>query len=110
MKYEMLALAVAALSASACATAGVTSREAISKIELGMSRAEVIELLGQPGKRSFMGTREVLQYCQTGYGADSYTAIWLTDGVVTGLGQDDLRLGVDFSCAEQYPRIDWGDD
>ena len=110
MKHRMLAMAAVALCGSACSTPGSTTSEAVSKIQTGMSRAEVIRLLGQPQNRSVRDDIEVLQYCQTGLGADAAVAVWLAKGVVTSFGQDQMRLGLQFSCTERSPRVDWPDD
>ena len=65
-------------------------KENQGKIEVGMSKDEVIKLLGTPCNVQFEEKNEALQYCYTTAYNDKlmnnhYVVVWLNDGVVTGL-------------------------
>ncbi len=94
-----------AVIVSACASQGVPDRANFMSVNPGMSREEVVSLLGQPGDRTFRGRGEALQYCRPGI-FDEYTTIWLVDGRVASLTRMEADTGIG-SCFS-YPAIDWG--
>jgi hypothetical protein len=100
-------LAVGLLVLAACSTAGATSRSKLALVSPGMSKEQVIELLGPPGGRSFRDRGEALQYCRTGFSSDEYTIIWLVDGTVRSMttSLETIAMG---NCGGKYPPIDWG--
>jgi hypothetical protein len=91
-----LLLVTAALLLAGC----VTSANKIAQIELGMDRAQVVAVLGQPRSVSARdGGVELLRYDLSGREApllnpndrrwaEGYT-VKLTDGKVTAFGRDD---------------------
>jgi len=75
-------------------------------IEPNMTRAEVLDTLGDPGARSFRDNFEALQYCSTGWNTDEYVTVWLEDGVVKGLTRQNDVLAAGF-CSQSFPPVDW---
>ena len=77
------AIVGAALILGACASSEV-SRQSINSVEAGMTKAEVVSLLGEPGNRSFRGNAEALQYCDGSVMSEynTYHTIWLAGGAV----------------------------
>jgi len=57
------------------------------QINKGDDRAKVLQVMGTPEDRQFLGDYEVLQYCITGagFGYHDYSAIWLRSGKVAGI-------------------------
>lgn len=57
------------------------------QINKGDDRAKVLQVMGTPQDRQFLGDYEVLQYCITGagFGYHDYSAIWLRSGQVVGI-------------------------
>jgi outer membrane protein assembly factor BamE (lipoprotein component of BamABCDE complex) len=75
----------------------------------GMTKQQVLDAMGPPGDRSFRGTAEAWQYCSNDDVATAkYTTVWLDGGQVSGLTTQSKMLMVSFSCADEYPSIDWG--
>jgi len=89
---------------SACASNGVISKS--MAIQPGMSRADVVEVLGAPQNRSFKEDAEALQYCTTGAMSDQYVNVWLVDGEVIALTNYTDETG--FLCSGDMREIDWG--
>lgn len=105
--YLRRLIAGAALSFCLVATAdaaGLTKAQ-LAKVEPGMTRAQLSELLGSPQKRTFAGRMEAFQYCSTGLVNDEYTTVWLLDGKVAGL--DTEKRDSWWSCEAGFPQIDW---
>ena len=46
----------------------------------GMSKAEVIKIMGQPAKSDFSKNVEEWHYCKTGSGSDEFIALFLYEG------------------------------
>lgn len=57
------------------------------QINKGDDRAKVLQVMGTPQDRQFLGDYEVLQYCITGagFGYHDYSAIWLRSEKVIGI-------------------------
>jgi len=57
------------------------------ELNKGDDRAKVLQIMGTPQDRQFLGDYEVLQYCITGagFGYHDYSAIWLRSGKVVGI-------------------------
>ena len=73
-----------------------TNRSSLNKLEVGMSREQVLAIMGDPYKREAVGRNEFLLYRTETYGNDdsTYTPIVLVNGRVTGWGRnfyDDVR-------------------
>lgn len=89
---------------TACATNGVIQKS--MDIQPGMSRADVVNVLGAPQNRSFKENAEALQYCTTGAMSDQYVNVWLVDGEVIALTNYTDESG--FLCSGDMREIDWG--
>ncbi len=74
-------------------------------IESGMTKENVVKIMGAPGNRQFDGREEVWQYCATGLISDKYYVIWFYDSLVTGLTQYTEDNSPNTSNG--YKRIDW---
>ncbi len=105
---SMLLLSAAFVMVSSCSTTGIVSQEAMFQINPGMSREQVVSLLGVPGSRSFRDDGEALTYCRTGFLIDSYTTVWLVRGRVVSLTTSDEPDRTPGLCTARFPAIDWG--
>jgi hypothetical protein len=103
MKHIFLALSVAGCL-SACATQPLTKKTLL--IEPGMSKDDVLSVMGSPGNRQFKGNKEAWQYCQTGWSADEYILIWLVDGTVA---QTQTYANTEHGglCTSFFRTVDW---
>ena len=93
------ALQIPAILAAACLGAGCESFDVLSpqqsaalvnKVQVGMTRTEVIDQLGQPQKQEARGATELLFYrtiWQVAEQAKLRTPIAIRDGVVVGFGE-----------------------
>jgi len=91
-RFVVAALLVFASSALGCEgwQSGSHTR-ALMKVQVGMSRDEVIALMGQPQKREAYGKTEFLIYRTDFAGtgeAENFTPIAIADGKVVGWGRN----------------------
>lgn len=107
MKVTLIAI-LAAVLLSACSTTGVASQDSMLQITSGMSREQVIGLLGAPGNRSFQREGEALQYCHTGFLIDYHSTVWLVRGVVVSLTTSNVPDAAPGLCTAWFPEVDWG--
>lgn len=101
---------VLALGLGACASTASVNKTAVNQVQPGMTRAEVISLLGDPISRSFRENAEALQYCRTGgLGSDYnyFAVVWLLDGEVKAL-TNESKMQIFTNCRDAMPAIDWG--
>lgn len=73
-------------------------------INNGMSKQDVLDIMGMPGNRQFHEKYEAWQYKSYGMLEDDLHIIWFVDGKVTEYNiesRKDLPLGFD------YKRVDW---
>jgi len=76
------------------------------QVEPGMSKEQVLNLMGSPGDRQFQNASEAWQYCSTGVtGNDKHYIIWFEDGYVSGL--TSYSEGSTMQCSESFKPIDW---
>lgn len=80
------------------------------KIEVGMSKDEVVSLLGTPCNVQFEEKNQALQYCYTTAYDDKffnnhYIVIWLHDNIVTGLTTYN-DVSPDF-CINGFQSVYW---
>jgi hypothetical protein len=80
-----LVISVLALTITSCRTMELANKTI--QINKGDDRANVLQIMGTPQDRQFLGDYEVLQYCITGagFGYHDYSAIWLHSGEVVGI-------------------------
>jgi hypothetical protein len=87
---RLIGLGLAALLLLSCATASK-----LNSVQLGMTRAQVIDAIGTPGSTSEMGNTQYLKYqlCSDWIFTDRYY-VRLTDGKVDAFGRvGDFNLG-----------------
>jgi hypothetical protein len=74
----------------ACAVVGCASaqRSKTQRIEQGMTRQEVANIMGQPRDRKISGNTETWYYFQAGWSYNSDVWIYFTDGRVSGMQTD----------------------
>ncbi|MFT3753967.1 MAG: hypothetical protein QM800_14175 [Paludibacter sp.] len=81
-----------------------------SKIEVGMSKDDVVRILGTPCNIQFDGENEALQYCYTTAYDEKlymshYVVIWLSNAAVTGLTTYN-DTSSDF-CINSFQSVYW---
>lgn len=76
MKASLLIICL--LFITACATQ--FKQSSVKKLNPGMTKEEVIKIMGEPGDRQFSGNKEVLQWCNTGMSGDAYIMAHFRDG------------------------------
>jgi outer membrane protein assembly factor BamE (lipoprotein component of BamABCDE complex) len=89
------------------------------KVTKGMTKAQVIELFGNPCNSQFSGDDEAWQYCYTGSGMGSndpkiqttwnnhYIIVWFTKSIVTGMTSYDNVAPS--ACENYFKSIRWED-
>lgn len=97
---------IASLFIASCSTAGVIGRQDFLALEPGMTKAEVISRLGEPGNRTFRDSVEALHYCRTGLATDEYFTVWLSSGFVRAVSTENAVIAYG-SCGGRYPDTDW---
>jgi len=87
------------------ACGGLTKKSAM--VDYGMSKSDVVSMLGYPDRRSMNANSEALQYMEiVGFGQCSYITVWLTSGVVQGVTS---RSGPSVAgCGLGSKEVDWG--
>lgn len=78
-------------------------------LEPGMSKQQVLGLLGAPAQRSFKGTAEAMTFCGMSpfVGSQFYT-VWMSNGAVVGVTDYLDRYNDMGNCANFAAPIDWG--
>ena len=76
-KLLSIMLLIVALASIGCASTG----KAVAKLEPGMTKQQILDVLGFPADRSFRGSDEAWQYQEiAGFGQCKYTTVWISDG------------------------------
>jgi len=76
-------------------------------LDPGMSKAEVVSILGLPENRSFRGNSEALQYSEVaGFGQCNYMIAWFTNKKLLGI--TNRRGGSVAGCGLGSREVDWG--
>ena len=98
-----LSIAILALLLISCGTMTKNSMT----LEPGMSKHDVIQVLGVPDGRSFRGEDEALQYQEiAGYGQCSYITVWLSKSKLLAVTN---RNGASIAgCGLGSKEVDWG--
>jgi hypothetical protein len=101
---KLLLVLFAAQIALGCASTG----QAVAKLELGMTKQQVLDILGTPADRSFRGTDEAWQYQEiAGFGQCKYTTAWISDGKLIGVSS---RRGESVAgCGLGSREVDWSE-
>ena len=103
MKNLLIAvLGIGWLCFAGCASTG----KAVAQLEPGMTKEQVLGILGPPDDRSFRGTDEALQYQElAGFGQCKYTTVWLREGKLVG---STARRGSSVAgCGLGSEPVDW---
>lgn len=108
MTRIMTVLMVTALL-SGCA-GGALMRQSML-VEPGQTKQQVMEAMGTPGDRQFLGDREAWQYCRTGIGTDQFVVVWFRNSKTTGVttykaGQNAGYIG---DCNQGFRTVRWED-
>jgi len=82
-------------------------RDSLISIRSGASMDEVVAILGTPGDRSFFGSAEAWQYCETGFANDFFVTVWFSNGQVAGLTTENYA-GNAILCENNFRAVDWG--
>ncbi|MGH8397586.1 MAG: outer membrane protein assembly factor BamE domain-containing protein [Gammaproteobacteria bacterium] len=78
----------------------------VEKLEPGMSKQQVLSIMGEPADRSFRGTDEAWRYQEvTGFGQCKYTTIWIRQGKLVGVST--RRGGSVFGCGLGSEPVNW---
>lgn len=90
------------------ASCGIRSlQQTQALVNPGMSKKEVMDIMGAPTDRQFNADMEAWQYCATGIEGDHYTIVWFCNGTVTGLSTYNQNiLGM---CYQHFRTIRWED-
>lgn len=62
------------------------------RIEPGMTKEQVQEIMGLPAKNEFTGNLEVWHYCRNGYNSDDFISIYFEQGKATKLQNYSITL------------------
>lgn len=75
-------------------------------IDRGMTKAQVIQVMGAPANKQFKDANEAWQYCELGAMAGDFLIVWFYDGVVTGLTQWTDSSPA-FDCTTRLRTVRW---
>lgn len=77
-----------------------------AQLEPGMTKQQVVAIMGPPSDRSFRGTDEALQYQEiAGFGQCKYTTVWISGGKLIGIS---TRRGTSVAgCGLGSQELDW---
>lgn len=103
MIKRLLTAITLALITAGCAQ---TTKNSIA-LEPGMTKKQVLDLMGAPEARSFRGEGEAWQYQEiVGFGQCSYIIVWLNSSRVTAVTS---RSGPSIAgCGLGSREVDWG--
>ena len=107
MKKILAMVLLALLTACIDQTGRVVDMSTKSKqIENGMNKSQVAAILGEPGFRTFRGTREAMQYCEVTTGGDRTLTVWLDKTVVVGTTAE-THVSITAFCPAGFADVDW---
>lgn len=95
-------LLIVALVSVGCASTG----KAVATLEPGMTKQQILDVLGPPADRSFRENDEAWQYQEiAGFGQCKYTTVWISDGKLAGIS---TRRGASVAgCGLGSQEVDW---
>jgi hypothetical protein len=95
-------LLVVVLMSAGCASTG----KAVANLEPGMTKQQVLAILGPPADRSFREKDEAWQYSEVaGFGQCKYTIAWIADDKLVGVS---TRRGASVAgCGLGSEEVDW---
>jgi hypothetical protein len=101
-KLLSIILLIVVLVSTGCASTG----KATAKLEPGMTKQQILDVLGSPADRSFRGSAEAWQYQEiAGFGQCKYTTVWISDGKLLGIST--RRGGSVAGCGLGSHEVDW---
>lgn len=102
IKLLSMLLLFLALVSLGCASTG----KAVAELEPGMTKQQILDILGPPADRSFRGTDEAWQYQEiAGFGQCKYTTVWISGGKLVGVA---TRRGTSVAgCGLGSQEVDW---
>lgn len=103
---------IPALFLTGCASSGTPTPDEIRAnsmlVDPGMTKSQVVAIMGQPEQRSFRGNGEALTFCGIApFKGSLYYTVWLNDGSTTAITNYQLRDDVG-NCAQYIKPVDWG--
>ena len=107
-KAKIVILSLLIINLFACRTLELEKKTIQINTNDGKSR--VLEIMGTPEDRQFLGQNEVWQYCiiGAGFGYHDYRVIWFRNGQVTGItSYKDTTTAS--SCEGHFKTIRWED-
>lgn len=102
----LLGVCVTVLVAGCASEPEMTLQQRALKISRGMSKGQVVDILGSPGSRSFQGNLEVMQFCETAFRADKYVTIYMKENIVQSMTNSETGYG-DGLCFQRFEPVDW---
>ena len=104
MFNRLLMLMIVALVSVGCASTG----KAVANLEPGMTKQQVLDILGSPADRSFRGSDEAWQYQEiAGFGQCKYTTVWIWTGKLVGIS---TRRGSSVAgCGLGSQEVNWSE-
>src|SRR5262249_52741761 len=99
----LASVVLAALALYGCANTLIRHSTAI---EPGMSKQQVMKMLGPPADKQFRGADEAWQYCELGAFVGDFLIVWYHDSSVTGL-TTYKDSSPSFDCTGQLRTIHW---
>ena len=107
MKKIILIALLGVLAACIDQTGRVVDMSTKSKqVQNGMNKSQVAAILGEPGFRTFRGTREAMQYCEVTPGGDRTLTVWLDKTVVVGTTAE-THVSITAFCPAGFADVDW---
>jgi len=101
---NIILLLMLVIGISSCGTA---LQKKSLQVEPGMTKDDVVKIMGYPGNKQFKGVSEAWQYCSTGIGSDRYYVVWFTNSSVTGMTTySGYESGM---CDKFYRTVNWED-
>lgn len=102
MRGLFFTLMISSVIFTGCASTG----RAVGELEPGMSKQQVVAILGEPADRSFRGNDEAWQYQElVGFGQCKYTTVWISKGKLVGVSS---RRGSSVAgCGLGSRPVDW---
>jgi len=104
--YRYIVFLAITLILPGCATQVLTDSIAIDH---GATKKQVLEIMGSPNDRQFLGKDEAWQYCNTGFVNDSFVVVWFYDGRVTGTTSYKDSVGNIGFCDSHIRSVYWDD-
>jgi SmpA / OmlA family len=102
---KLVPLVLVAVLAVTCLSCTSTD-QGVAKLEPGMTKQQVLTILGEPADRSLRGSDEAWQYQHiAGFGQCKYTTVWISKGKLVAV---TTRRGASVAgCGLGSQAVDW---